>query len=69
MVIMGQGGGAAGLLLYHRCNGAAEWLWEGVENRAQKGTGVQGSRWGCVGYPEGQGQEVRDGSVLPSIPR
>lgn len=65
----GAGWGAAGLLLYHRCYGAAQCLWEGVENEAQRGTGVRGCRWGCVGYPEGQGQEVRDGSVPPSILR
>lgn len=64
----GAGWGAAELLLYHQCYGVAEWLWEGVENGAQRGSGVQGSRWDCVGYPEGQGQEVQDGSVLPSIP-
>lgn len=65
----GAGRGAAGLLLYHRCYGAAQCLWEGVENEAQRGTGVRGCRWGCMGYPEGQRQEVRDGSVPSSIPR
>lgn len=46
----GAGWGAAGLLLYHRCYGAAQCLWEGVENEAQRGAGMQ---MGLYGLPRG----------------